>query len=111
MPGWYGLDVERQRHRQVLEQRRRVEQHGARADDAESIERGQPVLAIGNRGGRAAGDDDLAFVRQRGAGDEIHEHFGRAGVESREGDPLAGGNRQVVDPQRPQPVVLLANGC
>ena len=57
------LDLQRERHRQVLDHRQRVEQHGALADDAEPIDGGEPVGAVGDRRRRPAEDADLALRR------------------------------------------------
>ena len=45
-----------------------VEQHRALADDAEAIDGGEPVGAVGDRRRRPAEDADVAGVRQRRAG-------------------------------------------
>ena len=101
----HGLDVERDRHREVLQQRRGIQQHRARADDAEAIEGLQPGLAVRDRGRALPEDEDLAFIRNRSAGHQVDEHFGGAGVEAGDGDALSGGDRELVDPQRAKPVV------
>ena len=46
------LDVERERHREVLNRRQRFEQDGPLGDDAEAIDDREPVRAVGDVGRR-----------------------------------------------------------
>ncbi len=75
--------------------------------DPEPIERGQPFVAVDDLGRGTAQHADLAVIRQAGAGDQVDEHFGRAGIEPGNRDALAGGNRELLQPQRPQALVAL----
>ena len=83
-----------------------VEQHRALADDAEAIDRGEPVVAVGDRRRRPAEHPDVAGLRQDRPGDEIREHFGGDLIEAHEGDMLAGLHAEGGDPQRTQGAVV-----
>ena len=50
--GGTGSICERERHRQILLNRRAFEQHASRADDPEAIERREPFVAAGDVGRR-----------------------------------------------------------
>ena len=58
-PCRHRLDLERERHREVLLQRRSLEQHAARRHDAESFEQVEPRIAVRDVGGPLAEDADL----------------------------------------------------
>ena len=53
-------------------------------------------------GGAPSEDPHLAFVRQAGAGHEVHHHFRGRRVEAGHRDALAGRDRERLDPQRTQ---------
>jgi hypothetical protein len=99
------LDVEGEGHREILQQRGGIQQHGSRAHDAEAIERLEPRLAVGDRGRAAPEDEHLPFIGQGGAGHEIDEHLPGARIEAGQRDPFPLDNREIVDAQRPQAVV------
>ena len=96
-----------ERHRHVLLDGRAFEQHAARADDAEAIERGEPLVAVGDVGGQLAEYADLPLIREARAGHQIDEHFGGAGVEPADRHAFAGRDRQLLQAQRPQALVAL----
>jgi hypothetical protein len=101
------LDLERVRHGEVLHHGQPIEQHGARADDPETIDDGKPVGAVCDRGRRSAEQSDLAAVRQGGTGHEIHEHLRRRLIEPDDRDVFTGAHLERRDPERAQaPVVL-----
>ena len=70
------IDVERQRQRDVLQHRERLDQDAARGDHADAIERLQPGVAVGDGAGVVAEQRDVAGVGQRRAGDEMDEGLG-----------------------------------
>ena len=105
--GRHRIDLERERQRQVLRQRRRFEQHGALGEDPERVEPRQPVVAFGDVGGRAAEHAHDAGVRQQRAVDEVDEHFGGGAIEAGDGDAIARLDDEIGDAQRPQAAVVL----
>ena len=92
------VDVERERHREILDDRQAVEEHGPVAHDAEAVHDRQPLLTGLNRAGGAAEQDDLAGVRQHRAGDEVDEDFGHRLIEADEGYLLSGRDGEPLDP-------------
>ena len=88
--------------------RQRLEQHRALADDAEAIDDGQPVGAVGDRAGRPAEQLDVAAIGQRRAGDEVDEHFRRSADRSRAARRARRrATRSCCDPQRAEAAVVL----
>ena len=57
------IDIERERHRDVLQHRERLDQDAARRDHADAVERLQPRVAVGDAAGVAAEQHDVALVR------------------------------------------------
>ena len=86
------LDLQRERHREILHHGERVEQDGPPAHDAKAIDDGEPVGAVGNRGGRTAEQPHVAAIGQRRAGDQVDEDLGGDLIESENGDVFAGGD-------------------
>ena len=71
------------------------------------IERLQPGVAVGDGAGVLAEHDDVALVRQRRAGDEVHEGLGGGRVEAGDRDDRRPAHGQLADAQRPQRLVVL----
>ena len=87
------------------------EHDGAIGDDAEAIERGEPLVTIGEVAVvRRAENANLAFVRQRSTGDEIDHHLRPGGVDAGDRDALAGCDGKCPDAQRAQAAVALCDG-
>ena len=80
------LDLQRERHREILNHGEGVEQHGARAHDSEAIDRGEPVGAVGDGGGWPAEQAHRAGVGQRRAGHEVDEDFRHRLIEADDRD-------------------------
>ena len=99
-----------ERHRQVLDHGQLIEQHRTFADDAEVVDGGEPLCAVGNLRGCAAQHPHLSGVGQRRACNQVDENFGRRPIEAENRHLLAGGEAKVGDPQRAQPVVILRDG-
>ena len=66
------------------------------------IERLQPGVAVGDGAGVLPEHDHVAFIRQRRAGDEVHERFGRDRVEAGDRHDRARRHGQLANAQRPQ---------
>ena len=96
------INLQCERHREVLQQRGSVEQDGPWAYDAEPIERGEPFIAVRDRARAVAEHRDLPFIRHRRTGDEVDEHFSRTRVEAADRDALTSRNCQILHPERPQ---------
>ena len=96
------VDVERQRHRDVLQHGERVDQDAARRDHPDLIQRLQPRLAVGDRSRVAAEQRHVAAVGQRRAGDQVDEGFRRNRVQAVDGDDFAGADGERAHPQGAQ---------
>ena len=84
------IDFQREGHRQVLRERRALEQNAARADDTEAIERGEPLVAACDVGCALSEHPDLTLVGHARAGHEVDQHLRGAGVEAADRHALAG---------------------
>ena len=105
--GRHRVDLERQRQGQVLRQRRRFQQHRALGQDPERVEPREPVVALGDVGGRAAEHAHDPGVRQQRAVHQVHEHLGGLAIEPGDGDALALLDDEIGDAERTQPAVVL----
>ena len=101
------FDVERERHREILRDRQPLEQDGARADDADAIDDGEPLGAVADRRRRTAEEAYRAGVGQRRAGDQIDEYFGGGQIESDNSDGFRGADGQLSNAQRPEGSIVL----
>src|SRR5207247_3805174 len=85
-------------------------QHRPVADDAEAIENGEPLGAVGDVGRGTAEERHGSGVRQRRPGHEIDEDFSRRPVEPEKRDALARANGQLPDAKRLETKVILGDG-
>jgi hypothetical protein len=88
------IDLERERHREVLLQADRFEEDAALADDTEVVEPGEPLVGAGDVCGAPAERADFTSIRDGRPGDEIHHQFGGGRIETGYRHAFAGHHRE-----------------
>ena len=104
------LDVERERHRQVLNHAtaRRAAPRARSTMPKRSTVASQSALSLMSRV-RRPNSADVAAVGQRRAGHQVDEDFRRRLIESEQRHRFTRGDAQLRNPQRTQPAVVLGD--
>lgn len=104
------FDLERERHRQVLDHGHRLEQHGPLTDDAETIEGGEPVGAVGDLRRGPAERAHVSGIGQTGACNQVDEHFGGGLIEADQCHLIPRNQDKMLDAKRTKSAVLFRDG-
>src|SRR5215471_7078735 len=101
------FDFQRVRHREVLHDGQRVEQHRSAADDADPVDDLHPLLGVLDVRGRTAEQANRAALGQGGASDKVDEHFRGHLIEAYKRHLFTSGDAETRNSEGAKPVIVL----